>query len=357
MLLIATKDRIAQRDCRGTDVDAFEQALIAKIDGKLKPPGALGRIEALAAQVARLQGTLSPTLRRARLVIFASDHGLADEGVSAYPAEVTRQMVLSFVAGGAAANVFARESGIDLAVVNAGVKGGPFGTDAVRELSLGNGTGSSLTAPAMTDAQRDAALSHGEAIGAEGDWDAMAFGEMGIGNTSAATLIAHRLTGADLSTLVGRGTGLDDAGLVHKHDVLARASARVPEKLGPKEVLSEYGGFEIAMMAGAMIGAAHAKRIVLVDGFIATAAALVAAQIDPGTRSAMVFCHMSEEPGHAVVLDAMGARPLLSLHMRLGEGTGAALAWPLIRSAVAMLNDMASFESAGVSGPVPDDHP
>ncbi len=324
---------------------------MAKIDGKLKPPGALGRIEALAAQVARLQGTLSPRMSTARLVIFAADHGLADAGVSAYPAAVTRQMVQSFVAGGAAANVFARQGGLDLQVVNAGVRGGEFGSDAVHELGLGNGTASSLAGPAMTAGQRDAALRHGETIGAEGDWDALALGEMGIGNTSAAALIAHRLTGADLSGLVGRGTGLDDAGLVHKHDILSRASARVAAKLSPAEVLSEFGGFEIVMMTGAMIGAARAKRIVLVDGFIASAAALTAAQLDPSCRSAMVFCHRSEEPGHAVILDAMGARPLLSLNMRLGEGTGAALAWPLVRSAVAMLNDMASFESAGVSGP------
>jgi nicotinate-nucleotide--dimethylbenzimidazole phosphoribosyltransferase len=332
-------------------MNEFDAALAAKIDGKLKPPGALGRLEHLAAQAARLQRRFDPVMERARLVIFAADHGLVAEGVSAYPAEVTRQMVQSFAAGRAAANVFARQAGLDMLIVNAGVRGGTFAHDAVRELGMGSGTASSLHGPAMTRGQVDAALTHGERIGAEGAWDALAVGEMGIGNTSAAALIAHRLTGAELSTLVGRGAGLDDAGLMHKHAVLESASARVPGRLGPREALAEFGGFEIVMMAGAMIGAARAGRMVLVDGFISSAAALSAAQIAPETRAAMVFSHLSEEPGHAVILDAMGARPLLSLGMRLGEGTGAALAWPMLRAAVAMLNEMASFEDAGVSGP------
>ncbi|MFZ7089765.1 nicotinate-nucleotide--dimethylbenzimidazole phosphoribosyltransferase [Primorskyibacter sp. 2E233] len=328
----------------------FDDRLQAKIDGKTKPLGALGQIEILAAKVARLQKRLDPEMSRARLVIFAGDHGIARMGVSAYPVEVTRQMVLNFASGGAAANVFARANGLDLTVVNAGVVGGSFDHPEVREASMGEGTGNCVIGPAMSAATCEKALETGYQIGAEGDWNACAFGEMGIGNTSSAALVAHRLTEAPLQALVGRGTGLDDDGLIQKHDTLARASARVSGQLGPMAALAEFGGFEIAMMAGAMLGAAEAKRLVLVDGYIATVAALVAARITASARDAMVFCHLSGEPGHRVVLETMGAKPLLQLDMRLGEGTGAALAWPLVRAAVAMLNEMASFDDAGVSG-------
>ncbi|WGW03074.1 nicotinate-nucleotide--dimethylbenzimidazole phosphoribosyltransferase [Tropicibacter oceani] len=328
----------------------FERRLQARIDGKTKPLGALGQVELLAAKVARLQGRLDPDMTRARLVIFAGDHGLAQEGVSAYPPDVTRQMVLNFAAGGAAANVFCRANGLDLAVVNAGVKGGPFDLPQVIEAAMGEGTANSLHGPAMSAATCQAAVETGYRLGAEGDWHAVAFGEMGIGNSSAAALVAHRLTDVPLQLLVGRGTGLDDDGLIQKHNILAQVSARVPGALGPMGALAEFGGFEIAMMTGAMLGAAEARKLVMVDGYIATAAALAAVTITPAARDAMVFCHVSGEPGHRVVLDTMGAKPLLQLGMRLGEGTGAALAWPLIRASVAMLNEMASFEEAGVSG-------
>jgi nicotinate-nucleotide--dimethylbenzimidazole phosphoribosyltransferase len=329
---------------------AFETTLRAAIDGKTKPPGSLGRIEEVAAQIARLQGTVTPRMDTCRLVIFAADHGIAEEGVSAFPAEVTRQMVLNFANGGAAANVFTRANGIDLAVVNAGVRGGPFGLPGVLDHPMGEGTANCRHAPAMSPGTCAEALRIGRGIGASGDWDAMAFGEMGIANTSAATLIAHRLTGLPVADLVGRGTGLDDAGLARKRDVLAAASARVPGEIGPEAALREFGGFEIAMMTGAMLAAAEAGRVVLVDGFIASAAALVAARMEPGARAAMVFAHHSAEAGHGAVLAALKAQPLLHLGLRLGEGTGAALAWPLVRAAAAMLNEMASFAEAGVSG-------
>ena len=331
----------------GTD---FDTALAAKIDTKTKPLGALGRIEDLAARVARLQGTLSPKMQSCQLTIFAADHGIARSGVSAFPSEVTRQMVLNFASGGAAANVFSASNGLDLRVVNAGVLGGAFGMDGVVDAPIAEGSANSLDGPAMTCAQRDAAMAKGKALGVDGPFDAVAFGEMGIGNTSAATLIAHFLTGRDIKTLTGRGTGLDDAGLTAKQKTLAQAADRCAGLEDPAEVLAEYGGFEIAMMVGAMIGAAEAKRVVLVDGYIASAAALIAARMDPSARRAMVFAHRSAEPGHRAILDALEADPLLDLGMRLGEGTGAVLAWPLVKSAVAMLNDMASFESAGVSG-------
>ena len=298
-----------------TDPD-FETALAAKIDTKTKPLGALGRMETLAAQVARVQGSLTPKMETCQLTIFAADHGIARAGVSAFPPEVTRQMVLNFASGGAAANVFCAANDVALRVVNAGVLGGPFDMDGVLDAPIAEGTANSLEGPAMTPAQRDAAFDQGRALGQDGAADAVAFGEMGIGNTSAATLIAHMLTGQDVRTLTGRGTGLDDPGLTEKQKTLA----------------------------------AEAKRIIIVDGFIASAAALVAARNDPSARDAMVFAHRSAEPGHAAILDALNADPLLDLGMRLGEGTGAVLAWPLVNSAVAMLNDMASFESAGVSG-------
>jgi len=329
---------------------SFDERLRAAIDGKTKPQGSLGRIEALATQIAQVQHSLAPRMDTCRLVVFAADHGVTDEGVSAFPTDVTRQMVLNFAHGGAAANVFTRANGIDLCVVNAGVRGGAFSLPGILDHALGEGTANFARVSAMSPDQCAQALRIGGDIGRDGDWDAMAFGEMGIGNTSAATMIAHRLLGLPVADLVGRGTGLDDDGVAHKRDVLMAASSRVPEALEPEQVLQEFGGLEIAMMTGAMISAARARRIVLVDGFIASAAALVAVRMDPAVRDAMVFAHHSAEAGHGAVLAALDAQPLLHLGMRLGEGTGAALAWPLVRAAAAMLTDMASFSDAGVSG-------
>ncbi len=238
-----------------------------------------------------------------------------------------------------------------LRVVDAGVAGEPVAHPDLVSRRIGPGTRNSLTEPAMTAAERDAALDSGRALGGDGDTDAVCLGEMGIGNTAAAALVAHKITGLPLDRLVGRGTGLDDAGLAAKRAILARAAARTAPRLAAAEALAEYGGFEIAMMAGAMTGAAAAGRVVLVDGFISGAAALVATETDPACRGALVFAHRSAEAGHAALLEALGAEPLLDLGLRLGEGTGALLAWPLVRAAAAMLREMASFESANVSGP------
>lgn len=372
-----------------TDLD---DAIRLAIDVKTKPPGSLGRVEALAARIARIQGTLTPRLRRCRLTLFAGDHGIASEGVSAYPQAVTRQMVANFLAGGAAANVFARANGVEIAVVDAGVAGDPLDVPGLVSRRIAPGTRNFAVEPAMTREQYESALRAGADLDAgadirvaadtgdgttgeaqahagagtgDGDGardgsrdgsgdgarvDAAAFGEMGIANTSSATLIAHKLTGAPLDALTGRGTGLDDDGLARKLRVLARAADRTADRLEPGDALREYGGFEIAMMAGAMIGAARARAVVIVDGFIATAAALAAVRLAPALVDYLVFAHRSAEPGHGVVLDALGASPLLDLGMRLGEGTGTLLAWPILRCAAAMLSDMASFESAGVSG-------
>ena len=332
--------------------DALDRAIRQAIDAKTKPPGSLGEVEVLAAQIARVQGTLSPRLRRCRLTLFAGDHGVAAEGVSAYPQAVTRQMVANFLAGGAAANALARANGVELRVVDAGVAGKSMDTPGLISRRIAPGTCNFAVEPAMSAGQCDAALRAGEELGADAEdgVDAAAFGEMGIANTSSATLIAHKLTGAPLDVLTGRGTGLDDAGLAHKGRVLVRAAARTSDRLDPHDALREYGGFEVAMMAGAMIGAARARAVVIVDGFIASVAALAAVRLAPALRDYLVFAHRSAEPGHAVVLDALGARAILDLGMRLGEGTGALLAWPILRCAAAMLSEMASFESAGVSG-------
>ena len=328
----------------------LDDAIRGAIDSKTKPQGALGVIESLAVHVARIQGTLEPSLRLCRLVLFAADHGVAHESVSAYPQQVTRQMVANFLSGGAAANVFAREAGVDLSVVDAGVAGAPIDTPGLVPRRIAGGTRNFVHGPAMTTEQCDDAFRDGLLLGEDISADAAAFGEMGIANTSSASIVAHKLTGASLEALVGRGTGLDDAGLTRKTEVLERAAARTDPRLEPADALCEYGGFEIVMMAGAMIGAARTGAVVLVDGFIASVAALAAARLAPGLHDYLVFAHRSAEPGHRVVLEALDARPLLDLDMRLGEGTGALLAWPLLQCAAAMLSDMASFESAGVSG-------
>ena len=329
----------------------LDDAIRRAIDSKTKPLGALGAIESLAARIARIQGTLTPSLRRCRLTLFAGDHGIAHEGVSAYPQQVTRQMVANFLAGGAAANVLARTNGVELRVVDAGVAGEPIDAPGLVSRRIAAGTRNFAVEPAMTEEQCDAALRAGDELGEDVAADAAAFGEMGIANTSSASLVAHKLTGIGLDALIGRGTGLDDGGLARKHAILARAAARTAPRLDARRALREYGGFEVVMMAGAMIGAARAGAVVLVDGFIAGAAALAAVELAPALRDYLVFAHRSAEPGHRAVLDALGARPLLDLDMRLGEGTGALLAWPLLECAAAMLSDMASFESAGVSGP------
>ena len=318
------------------------------IDTKTKPLGALGRIESLAAQIALLQGTVAPVMRDCTLTIFAADHGIAHSGVSAFPQVVTGQMVLNFLSGGAAANVFARVNGVALQVVDAGVAGAPIDHPALIRRRIAPGTANLLDGPAMSADQARQALDHGAAIARDAVGEALAFGEMGIANTATAAVLAHKLTGLPLADLVGRGTGLDDAGVARKLEILTRAAAR-KGALDPAQAMAEYGGFEIVMMAGAMIEGASARRVVIVDGFIASVAALLAVRLAPESRAAMVFAHRSHEAGHRAVLAALGADPLLELDMRLGEGTGALLAWPLLRAAAAMMTDMASFDQAGVS--------
>ncbi|MEM6899025.1 MAG: nicotinate-nucleotide--dimethylbenzimidazole phosphoribosyltransferase [Pseudomonadota bacterium] len=332
-------------------VEEFEVELRSAIDGKTKPVGALGRIETLAAQIARIQGTLSPNIQTCTLTIFAGDHGMAAAGVSAYPQAVTRQMVLNFLSGGAAANVFAASVGAKIQVIDAGIAGDAVEHPDLISRRIGPGTANAITGPAMTSGELGRALEAGRTVGEGVTADVACFGEMGIGNTSAASLIAAKLLGQPVADLVGRGTGLDDDGFLRKRALLEQAAARTSETVKVEEALIEYGGFEIAMMAAAMVSAAEARRIVVVDGFISSVAALCARAMSPGCEASFIFAHRSAEAGHGLVLDAFDAKPLLDLDMRLGEGTGALLAFPIVKAAAAMLRDMASFESSNVSGP------
>ncbi len=327
----------------------LEAKLRHKIDHKTKPLGALGRLESLALQLGLIQRSETITLREPQMVVFAADHGIAAEGVSAFPQAVTVQMVGNMLAGGAAINVFARQHGFALQVVDAGVAADLPAHPQLLQHKIAHGTRNIRQEPAMTPTQAQAALRAGMDIVKNLPGNIVAFGEMGIANTSAAALLFARLAGVSIDDATGRGTGLDDAQLAHKRQVLAAALERHAGATQPLDVLAALGGFEIAMMAGAMLQAAGERRVVLVDGFIAGAAALVARALSPSVQDYMVFCHQGDEHGHRLLLAHLKAQPLLALDLRLGEGTGALLAWPLVQSAANFLNEMASFESAGVS--------
>jgi nicotinate-nucleotide--dimethylbenzimidazole phosphoribosyltransferase len=327
----------------------FAEQLATKIANKTMPRGALGRLIEVAKQLATIQQTLTPQVSKVALWVFAADHGLAKEGVSAYPQEVTWQMVENFLSGGAAINVFARLNDIELKVVNAGVAHVFEARPQLIEHSIGLGTDSSLHGPAMTVEQARQAISAGYNLIVDHDAPVVAFGEMGIANTSAAALLTAQLCGATIEQCIGRGTGVDNAGLAHKTKVLQAVALRHNHVQDPLQVAAALGGFEILMMAGAFIGAAASKKMALVDGYIATSAALVACALNTNVRDYLLFAHQSTEPGHQVAMAHLKARPLLDLDLRLGEGTGAALAVPLVKAACAFLNDMASFESANVS--------
>jgi nicotinate-nucleotide--dimethylbenzimidazole phosphoribosyltransferase len=324
------------------------------IDTKTKPPGSLGRLESLARQLGLIQHTTRPTVARPAMIVFAGDHGVANEGVSPYPQAVTAQMVANFLMGGAAINAFSGVAGLVLEIVDAGVA-----TDlppvppspSFVQAPIARGTRNFAHEPAMTREQTIAALEagaarvrHHAALGT----NVIGFGEMGIANTSSAACLMSRLCNVPIDECVGRGTGLDNAGLAKKRNVLAAALAHHANVHEPLDVLATFGGFEIAMMVGAYLEAARSHMAILVDGFIATAALVVADALAPNLRGYCVFAHASNEAGHRRMLDHFGARELLSLDLRLGEGTGAALAVPLLRAACAFLNEMASFESAGV---------
>lgn len=320
-----------------------------RLDAQTKPRGALGRLEALALQLALALEDDRPRLVAPQLVVFAADHGIAAQGVSAYPPEVTAQMVRNMLDGGAAVSVLARQHGLALTVVDCGVAHDFAPRPGLVVAKACRGSADSTHGPALTPAQCSAALAHGAALARALPGNVLLLGEMGIGNTSAAALLMERLTGLPLALCVGRGTGVDDAGLVHKQAVLQRALERHALVSEPRAVLAALGGAEIATMAGAVLEAASSRRVVVVDGFITTAAVAVAAALDPQVLAQCVFAHASAESGHARWLAVLGVRPLLDLGLRLGEGSGAALAWPLVESAARLLDEMATFDAAGVS--------
>ena len=320
------------------------------IDHKTKPLGALGQLENLALQLGLIQGSETVRLNAPQMVVFAADHGVASEGVSAFPQAVTLQMVANMLAGGAAINVLARQHGFALQVVDAGVAGDLADHPQLTKRKIAHGTHNLAQGPAMTAHQLNAALQTGSDVLASLPGNVVAFGEMGIANTAPAALLLHRLAGVPIDDATGRGTGLTDTQLAHKQDVLRRAAHLHNHAVQPLDALAAMGGFEIAMMTGAMLQAASERRVVLVDGFIAGSAALLACAVAPAAKDYMVFCHRSAERGHRLLLAHLKARPLLELDLRLGEGTGALLAWPLVQSAALLLNEMASFESASISG-------
>lgn len=333
----------------------IEEALLSKINNKTKPAGSLGMLEKIALQIGTIQETLTPSLNKPTIVVFAGDHGIAREGVSPFPQEVTYQMVFNFLEGGAAINVFAKQNGIEIKVVDAGVNFdfGPH-PDLIHA-KIDHGTKSYLHEPAMTELQCSSAIQKGADIVQDiynAGCNVIGFGEMGIGNTSSAALIMSLLCKIPLEECIGRGTGLNDAGLEKKKGILQQALANHTFEASPLHVLRVFGGFEVAMICGAMLKAAELKMIILVDGFITTAALLVAKGISERVLDYCIFSHQSNEQGHTSMLQHLKATPVLHLGMRLGEGTGAAVAYPLIQAAVNFLNQMASFESAGVSNQV-----
>jgi nicotinate-nucleotide--dimethylbenzimidazole phosphoribosyltransferase len=339
---------------------ADDPELAARVDAawatKTMPAGALGALQALGTRLARSSGRDAPVIERCAMVIFAADHGIAAEGVSAYPREVTAQMVRAFGEGGAAIAVLCRANGLSLTVVDAGVataQPAGFSPPGVRfiEARIAAGTAHALHGPAMSEAQALQAIARGAEIARSIDADAIGLGEMGIGNSSAAAMLTARLLPASIERTVGPGTGLDAAGVAHKRAVLARCLAIHEAAQSPLAALAAFGGFEIAMMVGALLGCAARRVPVVVDGFIASAAWLVAARLAPEVLDHGVVAHRSAEPGHAALLDGLGASPLLDLGLRLGEGSGAALAMPLLRAASRLLAEMATFESAAVDGP------
>jgi nicotinate-nucleotide--dimethylbenzimidazole phosphoribosyltransferase len=324
----------------------LEMALRAKADSLAKPLGALGRLEDLAVRIGVIQGRMDPRVERVRAYVFAGDHGLNAEGVSAYPSSVTAAMVATFLAGRASVNALARACGVEVVVVDAGVDTDFEPHANLIQAKVRRGSRNAAEEPALTVAEVAAALSHGVALAetaADAGIEALIPGEMGIGNTASAALIMHRLAPAPLETCIGVGAGHDAAGLARKARVLARAAGRSGAR-APLDVLAEFGGLEIVMMTGLILGGAARRRVVIVDGFISSVAALAAIRLAPAVRDYCVFAHASAEQGHAALLEALDVQPLLQLAMRLGEGSGGVLAAPLVRAAAGLLSEVATLE-------------
>ena len=333
---------------------AFTAKLQHKIDNKTKPLGSLGQLETLALQLGQILGTESPQLNQPQMLVFAGDHGLTARGVSAFPSDVTWQMVENFLAGGACVSVLAKANNIALNVVDCGVNhdfldAAQTPRAGLLSAKIANGTADSSIGAAMTASQCQQAVENGMALVKKLPGNAILLGEMGIGNTSAASLILSRLSGLNIADCTGAGTGLDASGIDRKTAVLREVLAFHAGVTAPLKVLAAFGGFELATMLGAVFQAAAERRVIVVDGFISTAVILVAHALQPAVLQRCVFAHRSGERGHGLMLEQLNAKPLLDMGLRLGEGSGAALAWPLLVAACAVLRDMASFESAGVS--------
>ncbi|MCE1194910.1 nicotinate-nucleotide--dimethylbenzimidazole phosphoribosyltransferase [bacterium] len=346
--LEATIASIIPTDRKAAEAAARRQAALTK------PAGSLGDLEYLSVRIAGIEGSAAPSAEPGAVFVMAGDHGVCAEGVSAYPADVTKAMVLNFVAGGAAINVLARRAGARVVVTDAGVAGDFDPALPIHHRKIARGTGNFARGPAMSRDQAVRSLETGIEVFEE-EFAARPFriaatGDMGIGNTTASTAMAAVLTGRGVPELVGRGTGVDDAGLARKIAVIEAALAlHNPDASDPIGVLAAVGGYEIGALAGVVLAAAARRVPVLIDGYISGAAALLAAALCPLARAYMIGTHVSGDAGHALMLEFLGLKPLLRLGMRLGEGTGAALAMPLCAAACAVLNEMATFESAGVS--------
>ncbi len=330
----------------------IKEQLQNKINNKTKPLGSLGMLEEIALQIGQIQNTLTPKLEKPTMLVFAADHGLTAEGISLYPKDVTWQMVMNFCSGGAAINAFCKQSGINLKVFDVGVDFDFPEELPVTSAKIARGSRNMRNEPAMTNEVCEKAILQGRNFvktEAKLGCNTIAFGEMGIGNTSASALLMHKFTGLSIEDCTGKGTGLSDVAVDNKTDILKEIAAKYKTN-SPEEILAAFGGLEIATMVGAFLEAKKQNMVILVDGFIATAAILTAKQMNASVIGNCIFCHSSDEKGHKKMLEFLGVRPLLNLNMRLGEGSGAAVAFPIVKSAVAFLNEMASFEDAGVSG-------
>lgn len=334
------------------DKDAEDKAR-KRQDSLTKPPGSLGRLEELAVKVAAITGQERPVIKDKAIIVMAADHGVTQEGVSAYPAEVTPQMVLNFLGGGAAINVLARHAGIEVVVVDIGVKGELAPNTALVNKRIAPGTDNMAVGPAMSREAAVKAIETGIEVfesQAEKGLDIVGTGDMGIGNTTASSAIAAAITKASVADVVGRGTGIDDEGLARKREVVKQAIAvNKPDAKDGLDVLAKVGGYELGGLAGVILAGAARKIPVVIDGFISGAAALIAATLEPQVKDYLIAAHCSVEPGHRLVLAHLGLKPLLEFEMRLGEGTGGALAMSIVEASTKVLNEMATFEEAGVA--------
>ncbi|CAL2074523.1 nicotinate-nucleotide--dimethylbenzimidazole phosphoribosyltransferase [Tenacibaculum sp. 190524A02b] len=325
-----------------------------EIDFKTKPIGSLGILETIAKQIGLIQNTLTPTLSKPSIMVFAGDHGIANTGkVSPYPQEVTQQMVLNFLNGGAAINVFCKQNTINLKVIDAGVNADFENHSLLTNAKVAKGTKDYSITKAMSIEQCIEALEKGKKLVrklySEG-CNCIGFGEMGISNTSSASLLMSYFTNTPIEKCIGRGTGVNDDGLQTKIQTLSNVfNKHINSINNPMDALSTFGGFEIVMLCGAMLEAASLRMTILIDGFIVTSALLAAHAIQPTILEYCIFCHTSGEQGHQKMLDFLQVTPLLNLGLRLGEGTGCALAFPIVQASINFLNQMATFKSANVS--------